>query len=68
MKLRGFCLAVALGALTGLPIEGAIRDQGGPGQGFVGLVIYTGVVLVVGGTLTGAARVLRGGRSLMKKV
>ena len=65
MKLRGFCLAVALGALTGLPIEGAIRDQGGPGQGFV---IYTGAVLVVGGTLTDAARVLRGGRSLMKKV
>ena len=29
-KLGGFCLAAALGALTGLPIEGAIRDQGGP--------------------------------------
>lgn len=40
MKLRGFCLAVVLGALTRLPIEGAIRDQGGPGKGFVGLMIY----------------------------
>ena len=52
VKLGGFCLAVALGALTRLPIEGAIRDQGGPGQGFVGLMIYTGVVLIVGGILT----------------
>lgn len=45
VKLRGFCLAVALGALTGLPVEGAIRDQGGPGKGFVGLMIYTGGIL-----------------------
>lgn len=52
VKLEGFYLAAALGALTGLPIEGAIRDQGRPGQGFVGLMIYTGVVLVVGGILT----------------
>ena len=68
VKLGSFCLAVAPGALTGLLIEGAIRDQGGPRQGFVGLMIYTGVVQVVGGTLTGAARVLRGGRSLMKNI
>ncbi|GME28435.1 putative mfs transporter [Neofusicoccum parvum] len=31
LKLGGFCLAIALGALTGLPIEGAIKDREGDG-------------------------------------
>lgn len=66
LKLGGFCLAIALGALTGLPIEGAIKDR--EGDGFVGLMVYAGVSMLLGGALHVTARGLKGGWGLMSKV
>ncbi|OCK78756.1 monocarboxylate permease-like protein [Lepidopterella palustris CBS 459.81] len=67
-KLGGWSLTVAFGSLTGLPIAGAIKDHGGPGQGFVGLMIFSGAALLLGASLSGVTRVLRGGWSIFKKV
>jgi len=61
----GFCLAVALGALTGLPIEGAFWVAKGVWAGLMGL---TGVVLLVRVLFTKVARVARGGWGVFKKV
>ncbi|KKY39070.1 putative mfs transporter [Diaporthe ampelina] len=66
LKIGGFCLAIALGALTGLPIEGAIKDS--QGDSFVGLMIFAGVSMVLGGTFHGAARILKGGWKPTAKV
>ncbi|KZF25224.1 putative MFS transporter [Xylona heveae TC161] len=66
VKLGGFCLAIALGSLTGLPIEGAIKDR--EGDKFIGLMIFAGVVMCLGGFLVGVARVLKGGFRLTAKV
>ncbi|EFQ96922.1 MFS transporter [Nannizzia gypsea CBS 118893] len=66
VKLGGFCLAIALGALTGLPIEGAIKDR--EGDKFIGLMCFAGATMFLGGLCTGIARVIKGGSQLMKKV
>lgn len=66
LKIGGFCLAIALGALTGLPIEGAIKDS--QADSFVGLMIFAGVSMVLGGTFHGAARILKGGWNPATKV
>ncbi|KAK2832019.1 hypothetical protein FQN49_006934 [Arthroderma sp. PD_2] len=66
VKLGGFCLAIALGALTGLPIEGAIKDR--EGDKFTGLMCFAGVSMILGGICTGVARVIKGGSRLTKKV
>ncbi|KAB2573373.1 Aspyridones efflux protein apdF [Lasiodiplodia theobromae] len=66
LKLGGFCLAIALGALTGLPIEGAIKDR--EGDSFKGLMVFAGVSMLLGGCLHLATRVLKGGWAVMKKV
>ena len=66
VKLGGFCLAIALGALTGLPIEGAIKDR--EGNEFTGLMCFAGVTMLLGGLCTAIARVIKGGPKLMTKV
>lgn len=66
VKLGGFCLAIALGALTGLPIEGAIKDR--EGNKFTGLMCFAGATMILGGVCTATARVFKGGPRLMKKV
>ncbi|KAI7760034.1 hypothetical protein LZL87_012405 [Fusarium oxysporum] len=66
VKLGGFCLAIALGALTGLPIEGAIKDR--EGDKFTGLMAFAGATMIMGSFCTAIARVYKGGPQLMKKV
>ncbi|RMJ26846.1 Major Facilitator Superfamily [Aspergillus sp. HF37] len=66
VKLGGFCLGIALGALTGLPIGGAIKDR--EGDSFIGLMCFAGVSMILGGVCTTTARILRGGPRLLKKV
>lgn len=66
LKLGGFCLAIALGALTGLPIEGAIKDI--DGDNFIGLMIFAGVSMVLGGFFHASARAMKSGWSLGTKV
>ncbi|GES66005.1 MFS transporter [Aspergillus terreus] len=66
VQLGGFCLAIALGALTGLPIEGAIKDR--EGNRFTGLMCFAGATMILGGICTAAARVIKGGPQLLKKV
>lgn len=66
VKLGGFCLAIALGALTGLPIEGAIKDR--EGDKFTGLMVFAGATMIIGSVCTAIARVYKGGPQLMKKV
>ncbi|EFE40550.1 hypothetical protein TRV_04716 [Trichophyton verrucosum HKI 0517] len=66
VKLGGFCLAIALGALTGLPIEGAIKDR--EGDKFIGLMCFAGATMLLGGFCTGIARIIKGGSRLMEKV
>ncbi|KAH8702195.1 putative MFS transporter [Talaromyces proteolyticus] len=66
VKLGGFCLAIALGALTGLPIEGAIKDR--EQDKFTGLMGFAGATMIMGGILTGTARVMKGGAQLRKKI
>lgn len=66
VKLGGFCLAIALGALTGLPIEGAIKDR--EGDKFTGLMAFAGATMIMGSFCTAIARVYKGGSQLMKKV
>lgn len=56
-KLGGFCLAIALGALMGLPIEGYIKDT--EGTKYAGLIIFCGTVITLGATLTGVARMMK---------
>ncbi|XHF99861.1 hypothetical protein AWENTII_003345 [Aspergillus wentii] len=66
VKLGGFCLAIALGALTGLPIEGAIKDR--EGDRFTGLMCFSGVAMILGGLCTGTARVIKGGAKIWQKI
>ncbi|KAF4342649.1 monocarboxylate transporter 2 [Fusarium beomiforme] len=66
VKLGGFCLAIALGALTGLPIEGAIKDR--EGDKFTGLMCFAGATMLLGGFCTATARVFKAGTQLWKKV
>ncbi|KAH8593313.1 major facilitator superfamily domain-containing protein [Bisporella sp. PMI_857] len=66
VKMGGFCLAIALGALIGLPILGAIKDS--TGDSFRGLIIFAGAVMVLGGSLVGVARVLKFGWKIKIKV
>lgn len=66
LKIGGFCLAIALGALTGLPIEGAIKDS--QSDSFVGLMIFAGVSMFLGGMFHGSARILKGGWNPVAKV
>lgn len=67
LMLGGFCLAIAFGSLTGLPIEGAIKDAQADG-GYVGLMIFAGISMVLGAAFHAAARVAKGGWSIAKKV
>lgn len=66
VKLGGFCLGVALGSLTGLPIEGAIKDR--EGDRFTGLMCFAGGSMILGGLCTAAVRVIKGGSQLIKRV
>lgn len=66
VKLGGFCLGIALGALTGLPIEGAIKDR--EGDKFTGLMCFAGATMILGGICTAAARVIKVGPQILKKV
>ncbi|RBQ70032.1 hypothetical protein FVER14953_02422 [Fusarium verticillioides] len=65
-KLGGFCLAIALGALTGLPIEGAIKDR--EGDRFTGLMCFAGAFMLLGSFCMAAARVSKDGTQLCKKI
>ncbi|RKL44750.1 hypothetical protein BFJ70_g3890 [Fusarium oxysporum] len=65
-KLGGFCLAIALGALTGLPIEGAIKDR--EGDRFTGLMCFAGASMLLGSFCMATARVFKGGAQLCKKI
>ncbi|KAK2697831.1 hypothetical protein QWA68_002875 [Fusarium oxysporum] len=65
-KLGGFCLAIALGALTGLPIEGAIKDR--EGDRFTGLMCFAGASMLLGSFCMAIARVFKGGAQLCKKI
>ncbi|KAF4952565.1 hypothetical protein FGADI_6636 [Fusarium gaditjirri] len=65
-KLGGFCLAIALGALTGLPIEGAIKDR--EGDRFTGLMCFAGASMLLGSFCIATARVFKGGARLCKKI
>ncbi|KAF5677656.1 monocarboxylate transporter [Fusarium denticulatum] len=65
-KLGGFCLAIALGALTGLPIEGAIKDR--EGDRFTGLMCFAGASMLLGSFCMAAARVSKDGARLCKKI
>ncbi|KAF2131235.1 MFS general substrate transporter [Dothidotthia symphoricarpi CBS 119687] len=66
LKLGGFCLGIALGALTGLPIEGAIKDK--EGDTFTGLMCFSGASMILGGFCVLAARIQKGGSQLWKIV
>jgi MFS transporter, MCT family, solute carrier family 16 (monocarboxylic acid transporters), member 10 len=66
VKLGGFCLAIALGALTGLPIEGAIKDR--EGDRFTGLMCFAGASMLLGSFCMATARVFKEGAQLLKKV
>lgn len=66
VKLGGFCLGIALGALTGLPIGGAIKDR--EGDSFTGLMCFAGVSMILGGVCITAVRIMRGGPRLLKRV
>lgn len=66
VKLGGFCLGIALGALTGLPIEGAIKDR--EGNLFTGLMCFSGISMILGGFCVLAARVHKGGAQFWLKV
>ncbi|KAF5635650.1 monocarboxylate transporter 2 [Fusarium tjaetaba] len=65
-KLGGFCLAIALGALTGLPIEGAIKDR--EGDRFTGLMCFAGASMLLGSFCMAAARVSKDGAQVCKKI
>ncbi|KAF4441628.1 monocarboxylate transporter 2 [Fusarium acutatum] len=65
-KLGGFCLAIALGALTGIPIEGAIKDR--EGDKFTGLMCFAGASMLLGSFCMATARVSKGGAQLCKKI
>ncbi|KAF5246703.1 hypothetical protein FANTH_6773 [Fusarium anthophilum] len=65
-KLGGFCLSIALGALTGLPIEGAIKDR--EGDRFTGLMCFAGASMLLGSFCMATARVFKDGAQLFKKI
>lgn len=65
-KMDIFTAAIALGALTGLPIAGAIKDkQGGK---FAGVICFAGASMVLAGICMVVARVFLVGRQLSKKI
>ncbi|KAI9733911.1 MAG: hypothetical protein M1834_002566 [Cirrosporium novae-zelandiae] len=57
VMMGGWCLAVAFGSLTGLPIQGAIKDH--DGDSFIGLMIFAGVVMLFGAVLIGVVRTVK---------
>ncbi|VTT66036.1 unnamed protein product [Fusarium fujikuroi] len=65
-KLGSFCLSIALGALTGLPIQGAIKDR--EGDRFTGLMYFAGSSMLLGSFCMATARVCKEGARLCKKI
>ncbi|KAF8421184.1 MFS transporter [Tirmania nivea] len=65
-RLGAFFVVIALAALTGLPILGAILDKNP--NSFVGLMVFSGVVMTMGGVFILGVRIRMGGLSLAKKV
>ncbi|KFY89649.1 hypothetical protein V500_05568 [Pseudogymnoascus sp. VKM F-4518 (FW-2643)] len=63
--MGGLCFSIALGALTGLPILGAIKDA--DGDRFRNVIVFSGCVLILGGFFIGVARVLKFGGALKKR-
>lgn len=53
-------------ALTGLPILGAILDRNP--NSFVGLMVFSGTVMTMGGVIIVGVRIRMGGLSLARKV
>ncbi|KAL6244128.1 hypothetical protein RBB50_008998 [Rhinocladiella similis] len=64
-RLGGFMVVLAIASLTGLPIMGAI-DGSQANQSYTGLIIYSGVVMTLGGAFITAARLRRNGLRLEK--
>lgn len=65
-RLDIFSIAIALGALTGLPIAGAIKDkQGGK---LAGLICFAGASMLLAAICMVIARVFLVGRQLSKKI
>ncbi|KAH7169087.1 MFS transporter [Fusarium sp. MPI-SDFR-AT-0072] len=60
------CLAIALGALTGLPIEGAIKDR--EGERITGFMCFAGASMLLGSFCMATIRVFKGGAQLCKKI
>ncbi|KAE8153688.1 MFS general substrate transporter [Aspergillus avenaceus] len=63
-KLGAFMFIIAIAALTGLPILGAISDNSS--IGFKGLVAFAGAVMTFGGVLVMFARIKKGGLRMVK--
>ncbi|KAI0130230.1 MFS transporter [Xylariales sp. AK1849] len=59
------CLCLALGALIGIPIVGAVRDNTGS---FAGLIGLSGAAMAVGAALMLSTRVKKGGWNMLHKV
>lgn len=66
MELGGFYLAIALGVLTGRPIEHAIRDR--ERDKSIGLMCFAGASMLLGAAFMVVMRVAKGGSRLLKKV
>ncbi|QSZ32136.1 hypothetical protein DSL72_001705 [Monilinia vaccinii-corymbosi] len=60
-----FQFAVGIGCLVGLPIGGAILNTGS--EGYLGLQVFSAVVMVGGGLVIGGARVSKAGWGLRKR-
>ncbi|KAH8706938.1 MFS transporter [Phaeosphaeriaceae sp. PMI808] len=57
-QLGSFLMIIALAALTGLPMQGALKDRY---DDFQNLIIFAGTVMTVGGLVVASARVRKGG-------
>jgi MCP family monocarboxylic acid transporter-like MFS transporter 10 len=51
-------LADRISALTGLPIQGALKDRYGD---FQNLIVFAGIAMTFGGAVIAAARIHKGG-------
>ncbi|KAI5807308.1 MFS transporter [Peziza echinospora] len=66
LRMGGFMVFMAFASLTGLPIQGALLDQGD--GGFVGLMGFSGTTMLVGGLFVASARMIKGDWKLLAKV
>ncbi|KAJ5988409.1 hypothetical protein N7481_003619 [Penicillium waksmanii] len=63
-KLGAFMFIIAIAALTGLPMLGAIADSAS--IGYKGLVAFAGAVMTFGGVLVTLTRIKKGGLRMVK--